>query len=249
MSCRVFSTMRQGPRAVQEDCIINGRELRQEHQLEDMAEFTTDRLVLAVCDGMGGHAHGDEASRFVCGEFKTRVSAAVPGSAHITGILWDIQASACRHLHQNCGTTIAGLVAEKGKVFVFNAGDSRVYKFTEAGIQNLSRDHTLVQELVDKSFISREAADRHPLKNLVDFGIGPVFNAAWDQHDIHMLSEDLVAGATYLLCTDGLTSVMSDREINECLMPSPIEKGLALAGAAMEKELIDNTSFIIVRIK
>lgn len=64
-----------------------------------------------------------------------------------------------------------------------------------------------------------------------------------------MLSEDLAAGATYLLCTDGLTGVMSDREIHECLMPSPVEKGPALAGTAVEKELIDNTSFIVVRIK
>lgn len=241
--------MQQGPRAAQEDCIINGRSLRQESMLKDTAEFATDRLILVVCDGMGGHERGDEASRFVCGEFNTRVADAVPGSTHITGILWNIQESACRRLHRNCGTTIAGLVAENGKAFVFNAGDSRVYKFMEEGLRHLSHDHSLVQELVDKSFISRDAADHHPLKNLVDFGIGPVFESAWGQHDIHMISEDLVAGATYLLCTDGLTSVMSDPEIHQRLMPSPVENGPHLYDAAMGRGLTDNTSFIIARIQ
>jgi serine/threonine protein phosphatase PrpC len=248
MTCTVFSAMQQGPRAAQEDCIINGRGLCQEKQLKDCAEFVTDRLLLAVCDGMGGHEHGEEASRFVCHELKNRVADAGDGPVHLSGILRDIQASACRHLHQNCGTTIAGLVAEDGRVFIFNAGDSRVYKISKEGMHHLTHDHSLVQELVEKSFLSKEAADSHPLKNLVEFGIGPVFEAAWGQHEIHMVSEDLLANATYLLCTDGLTGAMNDHEIHECLMPSPIEKGPVLAGAAAEKDPTDNASFIIVRI-
>jgi serine/threonine protein phosphatase PrpC len=241
--------MHQGPRAAQEDCIINGRGLCQEKRLKDRAEFATERLVLAVCDGMGGHEHGEAASRFVCHEFQARVSDALPGYAHILGILWDIQASACRCLHRNCGTTIAGLVAEGDGVAIFNAGDSRVYKFTEKGLRHLSHDHSLVQELVDKSFIPLEAAGRHPLKNIVDFGIGPVFEAAWEQHDIHMVSEKRTAGATYLLCTDGLNSIMSDPEIHECLMPCPVDNGPRLYDAARQKGLIDNISFIIARIQ
>lgn len=86
------------------------------------------------------------------------------------------------------------------------------------------------------------------VKNLVDFGSGPVFEAAWGQHDIYMVSEELVAGVIYLLCTNGLTGVMSDHAIHECLMPSPIEKAPVLAGATAEKNLTENTSFIIARI-
>jgi PPM family protein phosphatase len=248
MKCHLFSAMTLGPRDKQEDCIVAGAELYQAEEIEEKRQLDVQCLLLAVCDGMGGHDSGETASRFACEQLKKKSLDPISDPKGLNDILADIQISAQEHLPENSGTTVAGLIAREGKTIVFNAGDSRVYKLTPEGLKYISHDHSLVQELVDKSLIDREVASSHPLKNLIEFGIGPIFADAWGQHNIHIYEESITGGEIYLICSDGLVGVMTETEIFECLMPSPVEQGARLLEMIKNKGLADNTSFIIAEL-
>ena len=100
--------------------------------------------------------------------------------------LTEIQNSTRKYLPENSGTTVAGLMIMNGQTIVFNAGDSRVYKISTSKMDYISHDHSLVQGLVDKSFIQQDSASYHPLKNIIDFGIGPLFDDVWKNFNIHI---------------------------------------------------------------
>ncbi len=248
MKCTVFSAMLRGPRAKQEDCIIDGLDLFQSDRLKEKKKFDTDFLLLLACDGMGGHDHGDMASRFVCEQFKKKMINGAFCAENIESILSEIQNLALEKLPENCGTTVAGLIITDDHAIAFNAGDSRVYRISENEINYISHDHSLVQGLVDKSFIRQDNAPLHPLKNLIDFGIGPIFNDAWENNHIHIHDELISKDTWYLLCTDGLNDLLPDQEIHDRLWPSPVKNGANLLKKIKKKGLKDNISFIIVRI-
>jgi len=248
MKFSIYSAMMLGPRSVQEDCIFDGVARWQDEDFESRRESFSDTIMLAVCDGMGGHEKGDEASRFVCEKLKKISHDRITDAQSLNDLLTGIQNSALEALPRNSGTTVAGLLVRDSRVMAFNAGDSRVYKLTANELKYISHDHSLVQEMVDKSMITGNAAKDHPLKNLIDFGFGPIFAEAWKRHGIHIHEEPLEDNATYLLCTDGLTGVMTDRRIHYCMMQFPNDKGTHLIAAMKRKGLADNMSFIIVEI-
>lgn len=248
MKCHLFSAMTLGPRDKQEDCIVAGADLYQEEEIEEKREIDSQCLLLAVCDGMGGHDSGEKASRFACEQLKNKSVDPIFDPERLNDILADIQTSAQDLLPGNSGTTVAGLVAKEGKIIAFNAGDSRVYKITPEGLSYISHDHSFVQELVDKALIDRELACSHPMRNLIEFGIGPIFAEAWGQYEIHIYEEAIAGDAVYLICSDGLVGVMTETEIHECLMPSPVEQGARLLEMIKNKGLTDNTSFIIAEL-
>jgi len=249
MKYTVFSGMLIGPRNRQEDCIIDGTAVRQANRMMSQKSLDSDHLLACVCDGLGGHAHGDAASRFVCEQISSRFFEAAPSPAVARNMLAEIQQSAERLLPENSGTTVAGIMVAGHQVIVFNAGDSRVYRILPSGMPRLSHDHSLVQGLVDKSFIHQDTASVHPMKNIVEFGIGPLFAPDWNHMHIHIHEETLSDGACYLICSDGLNDMMSDQELQRLLMPDPIENGKKLFATACEKKLTDNTSFVIIKIQ
>ena len=239
-----------GPRQKQEDCILMGADLHQAGKIEKERDMDSDPLLLAVCDGMGGHEDGDAASRFACEQLKSMPIDRITDAEALNDAIGQIQDSAEKELSPNSGTTIAGLIARKDKILVFNAGDSRVYKVTPTELVYISHDHSLVQELVDKSLIHRDIAGRHPLKNLIEFGIGPIFSPVWGQEcRVHIREEAVADGLVYLLCTDGVMDAMSDPEIHARLMPSPVDQGPHLFAALKTKGLNDNASFIIAEMR
>lgn len=248
MECQIFSSMIIGPRTRQEDCIIDGGGLLQADLLSRKSRVSTGRLLLAVCDGMGGHKAGEKASRFACEQIE---KFAWPDGITGPGVhraLIDIQSAAEQHLPANSGTTTAGLISDRERTIIFNAGDSRVYSITAESIKCLSHDHSLVQDLVDQCMMNAENAALHPFKHMIDFGIGPVFSHVWSLRDIYINEKKTGSSSTYLICTDGLTDILPDEQIHRLLAPAPLENGARLAEAAREKGLTDNTSFIIARI-
>lgn len=249
MNYTVVSGMLIGARNRQEDCILIGSAVSQGDRLMGQTTITADHLLACVCDGLGGHAQGDAASRFVCDEISGWMPRLPAGPPDIRKMLSDIQQSAQQHLPENSGTTIAGIMISRHRCLSFNAGDSRVYRITEDGMARLSHDHSLVQGLVDYSFIHQDKAAAHPLKNIVDFGMGPLFAPTWNHLHIRIHEEAATAGACYLICSDGLSDVMTDPELHQRLMPDPIANGKALFAAALETEPADNASFIIVKIQ
>jgi serine/threonine protein phosphatase PrpC len=248
MKYTVFSAMLLGPRTKQEDCILDGIDLYQADRLTQKKIIDTDFLLLGICDGMGGHDQGEAASRYVCKQIKTTFDHTMFSAEKIESRLTEIQDSSEVHLSDNCGTTVVGLMILDDQTIVFNAGDSRVYKISTSKMDYISHDHSLVQGLVDKSFIQKDAATFHPLKNVIDFGIGPIFNDVWKNYSIHIVEESISKDAWFLLCSDGVNDLMNEKEMHEILMPSPIENGNILLDALQKKGLKDNASFIIVKI-
>ncbi len=244
----MYSAMLLGPRNKQEDCIIDGVDLYQANQLKQKKVIDTDFLLLSVCDGMGGHDQGETASRFVCEQIQAKFNRNRFSAENIETLFTEIQDTSQKHLPGNCGTTVAGLMIMDGRIIVFNAGDSRVYKISSSGIDYISHDHSLVQGLVDNFFIQQDSAPHHPLKNIIEFGIGPIFNDVWKNFNIHIFEESFSKDAGYLLCSDGVNDLMNEQEILECLMPSPIDNGDNLLAALQKKGLKDNASFIILQI-
>ncbi|MFW6081143.1 MAG: PP2C family protein-serine/threonine phosphatase [Desulfosalsimonas sp.] len=249
MECLIFSAMMIGPRNRQEDCILDGSGMLQADLLSRKSSISGERVMLTVCDGMGGHQGGEKASSFVCGKIKQRcLPDSISGHA-VRDCLLDIQAESEKELPDHSGTTVAGLAADGDRAVIFNAGDSRVYKITQESIKCLSHDHSLVQDLVDQCMMNAENASAHPLKHMIDFGIGPAFRQVWSIRDVYTVEQSHDPSCDYLLCTDGLTDIMPDKEIHGILAPAPLENGPRLAGAARKKGLTDNTSFIIARIR
>jgi PPM family protein phosphatase len=185
----------------------------------------------------------------VCEQMSIRFLEAPSGPPMARKMLAEIQESAQCLLPENSGATIAGLMTAGHQVVVFNAGDSRVYRISPSEITRLSHDHSLVQGLVDKSFIHQDTASAHPLKNIVEFGIGPLFATDWNHLHLHVHEETIAGAALYLICSDGLSDIMTDQELHHLLMPDPIENGKELFTAAQEKGLTDNTSFVILKIQ
>ncbi|HMA85541.1 MAG TPA: PP2C family serine/threonine-protein phosphatase [Desulfosalsimonadaceae bacterium] len=247
MKARVFSAMRLGPRNTQEDCLLAVQDVFQSDTIERQSEAEAESLIFAVCDGLGGHQSGDRASHFVCKQLKAKYQANAFQSKDIPIILRNIQNAARHQLPANSGTTLAGLFASHEMIHVFNTGDSRVYKLDNTAARYISHDHSVVQELIDNYLILQQTARNHPYRNLVEFGIGPLFVDSWENHAVFVHSEAYQPPATFLICSDGLSDQMTEAEIHRILMPTPVSSGRTLLSKVSEKGLVDNTSFIIVQ--
>jgi protein phosphatase len=250
MNVRIFSAMQKGPRGKQEDCLLLGGKIIQEDAFESESEFEAEALLLAACDGLGGHDAGDRASHFVCRELQEKgldLPAKSP-TKNIPVLLREIQESSRRHLPDNCGTTLAGLLVAGRSVCAFNAGDSRIYKIDGSQAHYISHDHSVVQGLLDNFLILQETAHNHPYRNLIEFGIGPLFVDSWESHSVYVHAEDYHPPISFLLCSDGLSDQMTPGEIHRHLGPDPVKNGRALLSAVCSKGLVDNTSFIVVEL-
>jgi serine/threonine protein phosphatase PrpC len=235
-----------GMRDNQEDCMYIDGEILQVSNMECPRSKKVDRerLLVAVCDGMGGMSEGERASRFVCEILKKcsipfspegvyRALFRIQKKFESSGIIWS-------------GTTIAGVFMEGDKSIVFNAGDSRVYKYTSDRLIYISHDHSYVQSLIDKGLISYEEAFYHPEKYIVEFGIGDVFSVDWKSgKKPYILEDTLKEDEAYLICTDGLSDYIPDNEMYYLLYPDPFENFRNLL-EAVEKVKTDNYSIVLI---
>ena len=110
--------------------------------------------------------------------------------------------------YYNMGTTLVSAIACREGVVITNIGDSRAYYIAPDGILRVTRDHSLVQNMVDRGDITPEEARRHPKRNLITRALGPDEIAQCDGYFVAMKPESYL-----LLCTDGLTNMVGDQEI------------------------------------
>ena len=106
------------------------------------------------------------------------------------------------------GTTIVTAVTYDGGAVICNVGDSRAYHVSENGINRVTRDHSLVESMVERGDITEEEARRHPNRNLITRALGPEVNAQCDGYIC-----PLAAGEYLLLCTDGMVDTVTDQEM------------------------------------
>lgn len=248
MKCRYVCVMDVGPRSGQEDCVLVENQVFQEEQLTHSSGYESDLILVAVCDGMGGHDAGEEASRFVCEKLSAIVDLVDFSGSSLQTIVDLVQTSSVDLLPRGSGTTLAGVVVKNNRAIVFNAGDSRVYRIDERGIVCVSKDHSLVQDLVDKGLITEEEAFNHPYRNVVNFGIGPAFVKAKNKYGLNTCEEEIVGKSIYLVCSDGVTDIMRNDELLSSLGGDPLAQGEKLIAALKKNKLKDNTSYIITEI-
>ena len=201
---------------------------------EDSA-FVGPRLI-AVADGMGGHAAGEVASR-VAIDYLMPLDEDVAG-ADILGALREALEEANAHLRdmvakdarlEGMGTTVTALLSSGRRLGLVHIGDSRAYLLRDGKFDRITRDHTYVQELVDAGQITEDEVATHPQRSLI-------LRALQGHEPIEpdLRVREAVLGDRYLLCSDGLTGVVSDTTLKEVLAGTPgvrdaVERLVALA--------------------
>jgi serine/threonine protein phosphatase PrpC len=213
---------------------------------EDSAAALPERGLWVVADGMGGHARGDRASSLV-----TSRLASLPPTDGAQDLLRAVQSAlaACnRELHASAareglsGCTVLVLLAVDGHFACLWAGDSRLYRLRAGGLEQLTRDHTLVQELVDRGELAPEAARVHPWRNRITRAVG-----IGDRLDLEALQDRIEPGDRFLLCSDGLTGELEDGEIAPLLAAAPPEVAAdRLLAEALERGARDNVTLVVV---
>jgi serine/threonine protein phosphatase Stp1 len=216
---------------------------------EDSMLVRTDRGLWVVADGMGGHDAGDVAS--------AKVTEALLRLPIVYG-LDDLVESAVGELKKvnkdlialagaddrTIGSTVVGVAIADGQYRCFWAGDSRAYRVRDGVIEQLSRDHSLVQGLVDAGMLQPEEADNHPNANVITRAVGVA-----EDLKVDIASGDARPGDQFLLASDGLTRVVDDGElVAELVSNVPTEAADKLVATVMSRGAPDNVTLIIVKL-
>lgn len=205
-----------------------------------------DCLVVALCDGMGGAKAGRLASSlsnksfvdFIYGKLTSR-SARSPNYQSIltqackeaNGVSYEY--SQFDDAYKGMGTTIVGgIVRSNGSVYLVNVGDSRAYHISRKGesIYQITKDHSLVEELVEFGAITKEEAKHHPKRNVITRALGSEEDVECDYFEVSLQNGDML-----LLCSDGLSNIVSDLEILD--YAQEYQDPELLCGALMSKAL------------
>jgi serine/threonine protein phosphatase PrpC len=213
--------------------------------------------IFAVADGMGGHSAGDVASNAVVTRLAEAADIAAGTGETITaeainialGLAVTDMKSGEGVTDLGTGTTVTGvalaIVSDAPQLIAFNIGDSRVYQLTAGVLEQVTVDHSVVQELVDAGRITREEADVHPHGNVITRAVGfhepPV-------PDYRILP--LSVGQRILVCSDGLTKELTAYGIRHFLMSNPLaaDAVAALVTAALENGGRDNVTAIVLDV-
>lgn len=193
-------------------------------------ELPAGGFYAVVCDGMGGHAGGNVASELavkrISGElkknFRKNMSVSsiknVIESAVVLANL-DVFDSANENEElSGMGTTAVVAVFSSDSCVVGNVGDSRCYHVSEGNITQITRDHSLVQEMVDAGLITKDDAERHPRKNIITRALGIAEDVETDFFDLTFAQGDRL-----LLCSDGLTNNADDMKIRDIIDESDFD--------------------------
>jgi serine/threonine protein phosphatase PrpC len=204
--------------------------------------------LFVVADGMGGHGAGNVASRIAIEEM-TACAALRPlfAEAVLTALEQANTHIIERDEANRMGTTAAGVAALETvsgeHLMVFNIGDSRVYRLAGGRLEQLTVDHSQVQELVVAGVITREQARTHPRRNVVTRALGSDAG-----HPDHWLLP-VISGERYLICSDGLTGELADQAIARLLAAgTPQQAAEALVAAANEAGGRDNVTAVVFEV-
>lgn len=221
---------------------------------EDAFGYSVEDGVYVVCDGMGGAAAGEIASSLAVDEVLKQLSGRAPEEctplpeAVEQAILAANQAIFGRaqrnHRLNGMGTTMVALAVEDRNAWVLNVGDSRCYRYRAGQLEQLTLDHSLVEEQVRMGRMTRAEAARSPFRNMITRALGTQSRVTPDVFGLEAEPGDL-----FLLCSDGLTREISDRVIATRLATdAPLEEICQqLVNAAKKAGGHDNITCLLVR--
>jgi serine/threonine protein phosphatase PrpC len=194
---------------------------------------------------MGGHERGDVASRLVADRLGH-----LPPTSNGQELLSAVRATLAdchRELREQaagslCGCTVVVLLAVDAHFACLWAGDSRLYRLRAGRFDQLTHDHSLVQELIDQGQLTPEAARTHPWRNRITRAVG-----IGERLELDAVQDRILPGDRFLLCTDGLTGELEDEEIAATLAGGAPEPAAdALIALALERGARDNVTLVIV---
>ncbi|MGC2412909.1 MAG: protein phosphatase 2C domain-containing protein [Stellaceae bacterium] len=218
---------------------------------EDAFLDRPERGLWVVADGMGGHEEGDYASARVIaalaeleppGEFGEVIDAAAGRLCEVDA---ELRARASRlGPGAAIASTVVVLFADPREFAVLWAGDSRAYRWRNGRLRQLTVDHSHVQDLVDAGLLPAEAAALHPKSHIVTQAIGA------GRLEFGTLREALIPGDRFLLCSDGLTNMVSDTEIAREIAAAPPRIATErLRDRVLARGAVDNFTIIIVAVE
>ena len=216
-------------------------------------------LVLALCDGMGGAKAGGVASQLsnkafvshIYGRLTARVKKRLDyeqllreACTEANGVSFEY--SQFDEAFNGMGTTlVGGIVKYDGTGYIVNVGDSRAYLISRRNrqITQITRDHSLVEELLEYGAITEEQARVHPQKNIITRAVGSEAQVEADYYRFSLRSGDI-----FLLCSDGLSNILTDEEILDYAEEYPDPEALChqLMDCALERDAKDNVTVIAV---
>ncbi len=203
-----------------------------------------------LADGMGGHRAGDYASRFTVRETLRLVAASRAGTIRETleetlhTVNQNLYATAnMRDDLRGCGTTIVAACIQDGVLQTANVGDSRLYVSGTNGLRQVTTDHSLVEEMVLAGSLDARKARNHPDKNVITRAVG-----AEHYLDVDFFTTQLHEGDLILMCSDGLTNMVEDEEIQQIIRENKTleSKARRLVERANEAGGLDNISVILI---
>jgi protein phosphatase len=222
---------------------------RQRRANED--SFFVRAPLFVVADGMGGAQAGEVASRLAAETF----SAGLPDDGTSEQRLEERVRAANQRIHEvsqgdraltGMGTTLTAAYLDGDELALAHVGDSRAYLLRDGELTRLTRDHTLVEELVRRGELTEQQAAEHPQRSIITRALGPEPNIDVDLH-----THRVHAGDVLLLCSDGLTGMIGEDEVQEILSQATSlrDAGRALVDAANEAGGRDNITVVLFRLE
>jgi len=222
---------------------------------EDAYGIYPDLSLFIVADGLGGHAGGEVASRLAVEtikdglvstesyrpsvEIKDRIIEAIRGAndriIQQANIMYDLK---------GMGTTVVVVKLEEDNAMIAHVGDSRMYLIRKNKITQITKDHTVVEEYIRLGLLTLQEALYHPNRHMLSRALGVSYDIDVDVADIQIAEGDII-----ILCTDGLTNMLSEKEILSAiteLMPSPEKITDRLITLANNHGGIDNITVITI---
>jgi protein phosphatase len=207
--------------------------------------------LFVVADGMGGAQAGEVASRIAVESFQPGLQDASRPELELAELATAANARIHELSHSNAeqagmGTTLTAVYVGEQEVAIAHVGDSRAYCLREGQLLRLTDDHSLVDELMRQGRLTPEEAVEHPQRSVITRALGPEGSVEVDTRSFRAR-----AGDVYLLCSDGLTTMLTEEEILALLLANPSlrDAGEALIAAANEAGGRDNITVVLIRLE
>ncbi len=227
---------------------------KQENEDVAVCAATPHGLLCLVCDGMGGHENGRLAATTAANEIVSRLIHGAAEDAPGRALAKAVQEANAkvfalsRNKRLHAGATCVAILVHDHGTEVAHAGDSRAYLVHRGTIAQVTRDHSKVRDMVDRGLLTPEEARVHPEANQITRALGIA-----EQVDVELRSSPLphMSGDVYVLCTDGLSDLVTPDEIMNVVMQADDEPRAAkrLVELALERGGHDNTTVIVARIQ
>ena len=223
-------------------------------QNEDCFYIDEKNTVFFVADGMGGHNAGQVASQMSSQITEDYINEHISEDESIADLLRDAIVKANSDIYQKAskersysgmGTTVEACAIKENKLFSAHVGDSRLYRLRDSEFRQLTTDHSYVEMLIRNGDITREEAREHPNRNVITRAVGTDPTVEIDSAEFEIKPKDV-----YLLCTDGLTEMLEDSEIQEIISRDiPLKDQVEyLVQTANEKGGTDNVTVLMIQI-